>query len=52
LQPTLTVVSWEPLKEVKVDDRGLAADHEKKSLLSAASKVITGWKSIYVSPGE
>jgi sulfonate dioxygenase len=35
------VVDWEPLKEVKVDDRGLVADPEKKSLLSAASKVIT-----------
>jgi sulfonate dioxygenase len=40
-QPTLPAVSWEPLNEVKVVDRGLVADPEKKSLLSAASKVIT-----------
>lgn len=40
-QPTLPVLSWEPLKEVKVVDKGLVADPEKKSLLSAASKVIT-----------
>ena len=40
-QPTHPAVSWEPLKEVTVVDRGSAADPEKKSLLSAASKVIT-----------
>ena len=40
-QPFLPAVSWEPLKEVTVVDRGSAADPEKKSLLSAASKVIT-----------
>ncbi|KAF8259010.1 hypothetical protein EI94DRAFT_1780769 [Lactarius quietus] len=46
-KPTLPDVFWEPLKEVKVFDRGLAADPEKKSLLFknttklAASKVIT-----------
>ena len=40
-QPTLLYVSWPPLKEVKVVDRGLGADPAKKSLLSAASKVIT-----------
>ncbi|KAI9463288.1 alpha-ketoglutarate-dependent sulfonate dioxygenase [Lactarius psammicola] len=40
-KPTLPAVSWEPLKEVKVVDRGSCADPEKKSLLSAASKVIT-----------
>ncbi|KAN0141095.1 alpha-ketoglutarate-dependent sulfonate dioxygenase [Lactarius tabidus] len=40
-KPILPAVSWEPLNEVKVDDRGLVADPEKKGLLSAASKVIT-----------
>ncbi|KAH9052903.1 alpha-ketoglutarate-dependent sulfonate dioxygenase [Lactarius deliciosus] len=40
-KPTFPAVSWEPLKEFNVVDRGLGADPEKKSLLSAASKVIT-----------
>ncbi|KAF8265423.1 alpha-ketoglutarate-dependent sulfonate dioxygenase [Lactarius quietus] len=40
-KPTFPVVSWEPLKEVEIIERGLAADPEKKNLLSAASKVIT-----------
>lgn len=41
IKPTFPALSWEPLKEAKVVDRGLGADPEKKSLLSAASKVIT-----------
>jgi hypothetical protein len=41
IQPTFPDISWEPLKEVKVTDRGLCANSEKKNLLSAASKVIT-----------
>jgi sulfonate dioxygenase len=41
IQPSFPDVSWEPLKEVNVIDRGLRANSEKKSLLSAASKVIT-----------
>jgi sulfonate dioxygenase len=41
IQPSFPDVSWEPLKEVKVVDRGLLASSEKKTLLSAASKVIT-----------
>lgn len=40
-KPIHPAVSWGPLKEVKVVEKGLAADPEKKSLLSAASKVIT-----------
>jgi sulfonate dioxygenase len=40
-QPTFPALSWEPLEEVKVLDKGLVADPGKKSLLSAASKVIT-----------
>lgn len=40
-KPSFPDVSWEPLKEVKVIDRGLQANSEKKNLLSAASKVIT-----------
>lgn len=40
-QPTLPAVLWEPLNGYKVLDRGLVAYPEKKSLLSAASKVIT-----------
>lgn len=39
-KPTLPALSWEPLKEVKVVDRGLGADPEKKCLLSAASKAV------------
>lgn len=41
IQPSFPDVSWEPLKEFKVVDRGLRANPEKKTLLSAASKVIT-----------
>ncbi|KAI0300798.1 alpha-ketoglutarate-dependent sulfonate dioxygenase [Russula brevipes] len=40
-KPSLPDISWEPLKEVKVVDRGLEADPEKKNLLSVASKVVT-----------
>ncbi|KAF8501545.1 alpha-ketoglutarate-dependent sulfonate dioxygenase [Russula emetica] len=40
-KPSFPDVSWESLKEVKVIDRGLRANSEKKTLLSAASKVIT-----------
>jgi len=40
-QPTFPDVSWEPLKEAKVVDRGPGADSGKKNLLSAASKCIT-----------
>ena len=39
LQPYFPVVSWEPLKEVDVIDRGHLADPEKKALFSAAKKV-------------
>jgi len=41
LQPAFPDVSWEPLKEVNVIDRGLGADPDKRNLLSVASKVIT-----------
>jgi sulfonate dioxygenase len=41
VQPTFPDITWEPLKEVKVVDRGVGADPEKKNLLSAASKAIT-----------
>jgi hypothetical protein len=41
IQPTFPNISWGPLKEVKVVDRGLHANWEKKNLLSSASKVIT-----------
>jgi len=41
VQPIFPDVSWAPLKEVKVVDRGVSADPTKKTLLSAASKVIT-----------
>ena len=41
IQPSFPDVSWEPLKEVKVIDKGLRAESEKKTLLSVASKVIT-----------
>jgi sulfonate dioxygenase len=40
-KPTFPNISWGPLKEVKVVDRGLHANWEKKNLLSSASKVIT-----------
>lgn len=40
IQPSFPDVSWEPLKEVKVIDRGLRANSEKENLLSAASRVI------------
>ena len=40
-QPTFPDISWEPLKEVEVIDRGSHANSEKTNLLSAASKVIT-----------
>lgn len=39
IQPSFPKLSWEPLGEVKVTDRGLSADPSKKSLLSAAEKV-------------
>ncbi|KAH9481596.1 Putative alpha-ketoglutarate-dependent sulfonate dioxygenase [Psilocybe cubensis] len=39
LKPYFPNVSWEPLKEFEVVDRGLFADPEKKSLFSAATKV-------------
>lgn len=38
-QPFFPKVSWPPLEDVQVTDRGLFADPEKKSLLSAATKV-------------
>ena len=41
IQPTFPDVSWEPLKEVAVVDRGVGADPKKQSLLSTASKVVT-----------
>ena len=41
IQPSFPDVSWEPLKEVKVIDKGLRANSEKNNLLSAASKAIT-----------
>lgn len=39
LQPFFPKVSWPPLEDVQVTERGLLADPEKKSLLSAATKV-------------
>ena len=39
MQPYFPVVSWEPLQELDVTDRGLFADPEKKALFSAAKKV-------------
>lgn len=39
LKPSFPNVSWQPLVEVTVTDRGLFADPSKKSLLSAAEKV-------------
>ena len=41
VQPTFPDISWEPLKEVEVVDRGVGANPDKKNLLSLASKVIT-----------
>jgi sulfonate dioxygenase len=41
IQPSFPDVSWEPLREAKVIDKGLRANSEKRVLLSAASKVIT-----------
>ncbi|KAF9068975.1 hypothetical protein BDP27DRAFT_1383391 [Rhodocollybia butyracea] len=38
-KPVFPDLSWPPLEEVKVTDRGLSADPEKKSLLSAATKI-------------
>ncbi|KAF7312515.1 Alpha-ketoglutarate-dependent taurine dioxygenase [Mycena indigotica] len=38
-KPSFPDISWPPLTEVAVSDRGLLADPAKKSLLSAASKV-------------
>ncbi|KAH9998848.1 alpha-ketoglutarate-dependent sulfonate dioxygenase [Russula compacta] len=40
-KPAFPDVSWEPLQEVKVTDKGLGADPEKKNLLSVASNIIT-----------
>lgn len=39
-QPHFPNVSWAPLQEVKVVERGLHADSAKRGLLSAASKVV------------
>ncbi|KAJ7455314.1 hypothetical protein B0H11DRAFT_2067619 [Mycena galericulata] len=39
-KPSFPKVSWEPLKEIAVSDRGLIADPAKKSLLGAASKLL------------
>ncbi|KIJ52339.1 hypothetical protein M422DRAFT_222841 [Sphaerobolus stellatus SS14] len=38
-KPSFPKVNWEPLKEQPITERGLAADPEKKALLSAATKV-------------
>lgn len=38
-KPSFPDLSWEPLKEVAVSERGLYADPSKKGLLSAATKV-------------
>jgi sulfonate dioxygenase len=38
-KPTFPKLSWPPLEEIQVTERALAADPEKKSLLSAATKV-------------
>ena len=38
-QPSFPVVDWEPLEPFDVTDRGHSADPEKRSLLSAATKV-------------
>ncbi|KAJ3987395.1 alpha-ketoglutarate-dependent sulfonate dioxygenase [Lentinula detonsa] len=38
-KPFFPSLSWPPLEEIQVTERGLSADPEKKSLLSAANKV-------------
>ena len=38
-QPSFPKLSWEPLGEVEVVDRGLSADPTKANLFRAASKV-------------
>ncbi|KAJ2921624.1 hypothetical protein H1R20_g15471, partial [Candolleomyces eurysporus] len=38
-KPSFPDLSWEPLKEVEVTERGLLADPSKKNLFSAAKKV-------------
>ena len=38
-QPSFPKLSWEPLEEVEVVDRGLSADPSKADLFRAASKV-------------
>ncbi|EEB92680.1 hypothetical protein MPER_08775, partial [Moniliophthora perniciosa FA553] len=38
-KPHFPDVSWPPLEELKVTDRGLSADPDKKSLFNAAQKV-------------
>jgi sulfonate dioxygenase len=38
-KPSFPDISWPPLEEVQVTERGLFADPEKKSLFSAATKV-------------
>ncbi|KAJ6513077.1 alpha-ketoglutarate-dependent sulfonate dioxygenase [Mycena sanguinolenta] len=38
-KPSFPALSWEPLKEVQVSDRGLLADPTKKNLFGAAQKV-------------
>jgi sulfonate dioxygenase len=38
-QPSFPKLSWEPLEEVEVVDRGLSADPTKTNLFRAASKV-------------
>lgn len=41
VQPRYPDVKWPKLEPFDIEDRGLRADPEKKSLLSAASKVVT-----------
>lgn len=39
LQPSFPKLSWEPLTEVQVTERGLSADPSKQNLFKAAQKV-------------
>lgn len=38
-QPNFPDVTWEPLTELAIEDRGLHADPSKKNLLGAVSRV-------------
>lgn len=38
-KPSFPNLSWEPLEEIQVSDRGLLADPSKSALFNAAQKV-------------